>query len=195
MTQYIEDYVNISEGQKQMLQQSIDTGCAVTSLRLKKDDLDGDHKISFTKAQHEKLEKGRKHNKGVTFRLSKKQLKHNLKTEGGFLGLLAGLAARALPAIAKTVLPTLGVGALSGLAQSGVQKALGNGLYLKKGGCICKVETDGSGLYLEPYKGKGLKGYGEGLYLKEGGKLYDGHGLLLGANSPFKNIPILGAIL
>ena len=195
MTQYIDDYVNISEGQVQFLKQSIDTGCAVTSLRLKKDDLDGDHKISFTKAQHDKLEKARKHNKGVTFRLSKKQLKHTLQIEGEFLGLLAGLAARALPAIAKTVLPALGVGALSGLAQSGIQKAMGNGLYLKKGGCICKVETDGSGLYLKPYKGNGLKGYGEGLYLKQGGKLYDGQGLLLGANSPFKNIPILGAIL
>ena len=66
MTQYIDDYVNISEGQVQFLKQSIDTGCAVTSLRLKKDDLDGDHKISFTKAQHDKLEKARKHNKGVT---------------------------------------------------------------------------------------------------------------------------------
>ena len=54
-----------------------------------------------------------------------KQLKHNTKIEGGFLGLLAGLTARALPMVAKTVLPALGVGALSGLASSGVQKAMG----------------------------------------------------------------------
>ena len=81
------------------------------------------------------------------------QLKHNTKIEGGFLGLLAGLAARALPMIAKTILPALGVGALSGLASSGVQKAMGSGLYLKKGGCVSQVETDGCGLYLKPYKG------------------------------------------
>ena len=127
--------------------------------------------------------------------MSLKQLKHNMKVEGGFLGLLAGLAARALPMLAKTVLPALGVGALSGLASTGVQKAMGSDLYLKKGGLVSQVETDGHGLYLKPYGGKGLKSYCDGLYLKQGGKLYDGKGLLLGPNSPFANIPILGAIL
>ena len=127
--------------------------------------------------------------------MSKKQLQHNIKVEGGILGLLTGLAARALPMIAKTVLPALGVGALSGLASSGVQKAMGSGLYLKKEGVVSQVETDGHGLYLKPYKGRGLNSYGDGLYLKQGGKLYDGKGLLLGPNSPFANIPILGAIL
>ena len=77
-------------------------------------------------------------------------------------------------------------GALSGLASSGVQKARGSGLYFKKGGC---------GLYLKPCKGKGLQSYGDGLYLKQGGQLYDGKGLLLGPNSTFANITILGAIL
>ena len=48
--------------------------------------------------------------------MSSRQLKHNTKTEGGFLCILAGLTARALPLVAKTVLPALGVGALSGLA-------------------------------------------------------------------------------
>ena len=127
--------------------------------------------------------------------MSSNQLKHNKKIEGGFLGLLAGLAARALPMVARTVLPALGVGALSGLASSGVQKAMGSGLYLKKGGLVSQVETDAYGLYLKPYEGRGLQSYGDGLYLKQGGKLYDGKGLLLGPNSPFANIPILGAIL
>ena len=92
--------------------------------------------------------------------MSSRQLKHNTKVEGGFLGLLAGLAARALPMLAKTVLPALGV------ASTGVQKAIGSGLYLKKGGLVSQVETDGHGLYLKPYKGKGLNSYGDGLYLK-----------------------------
>ena len=141
------------------------------------------------------MTKAHENGKGITIRMTSKQLKHNTKIEGGFLGLLAGLAARALPMLAKTVLSALGVGALSGLASSGVQKAMGSGLYLKKGGMVSQVETDGEGLYLKPYKGKALKGYGDGLYLKQGGKLYDGKGLLLGPNSPFGNIPILGAIL
>ena len=97
--------------------------------------------------------------------------------------------------IARTVLPALGVGALSGLASSGVQKAIGSGLYLKKGGLVSQVETDGHGLYLKLYKGRRLNSYGDGLYLKQGGKIYNGRGLLLGPNSPFANIPILGTIL
>ena len=127
--------------------------------------------------------------------MSSKQLRHNMKIEGGFLGLLAGLAARALPFVAKTVLPALGVGALSGLASTGLSKVMGSGLYLKKGGLVSQVETDGQGLYFKPYKGQGLHSYGDGFYLKQGGKIYDGKGLLLGPNSPFANIPILGAIL
>ena len=64
--------------------------------------------------------------------MSSKQLKHNTKIEGGFLGLLAGIAARALPMIAKTVLPALGVGALSGLASSGVHKLWDQVFTLRK---------------------------------------------------------------
>ena len=156
MTQYIDVYVSISEGQKQKLQNAIDAGCAITSLHLRKDDLEGEHKLALTKAQHNKLNRAIEQGKGITFRMSKKQLQHNIKVEGGFLGLLAGLAARALPMIARTVLPALGVGALSGLASSGVHKAMGSGLYLKKGGLVSQVETDGHGLYLKLYKGIGL---------------------------------------
>ena len=97
--------------------------------------------------------------------------------------------------IAKKVLPALTVGALSGLASAGVQKALGEGLYLKKGGCVCQIETDGKGLYLGTVKGGELSTFGDGLYLKRGGEVFEGNGLLLGKNSPFKNIPILGALL
>ena len=68
--------------------------------------------------------------------------------------------------------PALGVGALTGLASSGVQKVVGSGtmgqgLYLKKGGCICQVETDGKGLYLGPVSGSGFDSVGDGLYLKK----------------------------
>ena len=195
MTQYINVKVKISEGQKEKLEHALKANCPTISIRLNHEDLNGNDILAVTRSQAKKMAKAHEDGKGSTIRLTSKQIKHNMKTEGGFLGLLAGLAARALPMVAKTVLPALGVGALSGLASSGVQKAMGNGLYLKKGGIISQVETDGEGLYLKPYKGKALKGYGEGLYLKQGGKLYDGKGLLLGPNSPFGNIPILGAIL
>ena len=195
MTNYVNVKVNISEGQKEKLHHAIKASCSATSIILGHEDLQGNDILAVTNLQAKKLAKAHENGKGITIGMTLKQLKHNTKIKDGFLGLLARLAARALPMIAKTVLPALGVGSVSGLASSGVQKAMGSGLYLKKGGCVSQVETDGHGLYLKPYKGKGLQSYGDGLYLKRGGKLYNGKGLLLGPNSPFANIPILGAIL
>ena len=126
----------------------------------------------------------------MTIRISKTQLAHNMKIEGGFLPALAGL----IPFLTGTVLPALGVGALSGLASTGVQKLSGNGLYLKKGSGVYRIETDGERLYLGPASGKGFETVGNGLYLMKQGGLYDGRGLILGPNSSFNNIPILGMI-
>ena len=166
MTRYVNVKVNISEGQKEKLQHAIKASCSAVSIRLGHEDLWGNDILAVTHSQAKKLAKALENGKGITIRITSKQLEHNTKIEGGFLGLLARLAARALPMIVKTILPALGVGALSRLASSGVQKAMGSGLYLKKGGCVCQVETDGQGLYLKPYKCKGLKSYGDGLYLK-----------------------------
>ena len=195
MTRYVNVRVNVSEGQKEKLEHAIKASCSAVSICLGHEDLEGNDILAVTNSRAKKLAKAHENGKGIMIRMTLKRLKHNTKIEGGFLGLLAGLATRALPMIAKTVLPALGVGALSGLASSGLQKGMGSGLYLKKGECVCQVETDGQGLYLKPYKGKGLQSYGDGLYLKQGGKLYDGKRLLLGPKSPFANIPILGAIL
>jgi len=72
--------------------------------------------------------------------MSKRQVVHNVKIEGGFLGFLAGLAAKALTFMARTVLPTVATGALSGvgsgLAHKATNKAMGNALYFKKGSSI-----------------------------------------------------------
>jgi len=127
--------------------------------------------------------------------------------------MFAGLAAEALPCLAKTILPSLGVGALSGvgsaLAQKTINKEMGNGLYLTKGSNIAKIETDEQGSYLKTYSGKGLGNVGSGIFLKQEGQVYSGGGLfskqegqvysgggiLLGPNSPLKNIPVLGWLL
>ena len=75
-----------------------------------------------------------------------------------------------IPFLTGTVLPALGVGALSRLASTGVQKLIGNGLYLKKGGSVCRIEPDREGLYLGPTSGKEFETVGNGLYLmKQGG--------------------------
>ena len=205
MSRYTNVKVHITDGQKQKLQNAIQTGGPV-SIRLGHEDLNGEDVLALTKSQVTRIAKAYESGKGITVKMSKSQLAHNMKVEGGFLGMLAGLAARALPLLAKSVLPTLGIGALSGLASSGVQKVvgsdgsrapavLGNGLYLKKG------ETDGKALYLGPTSSSGFEAIGDGLYLKKEGGLYEmsesptGKGLVLGPNSPFKNIPILGWIL
>ena len=127
MTKYINTKVNISEGQKEKLQHAIKANCSAVSIRLGQENLKGNDILAVIESQAKKLAKAYENGTGITIRMSSRQLKHNTKVDGGFLGLLAGLAARALPMLAKTVLPVLGVGALSGLASSGVQKAMGFG--------------------------------------------------------------------
>ena len=121
MTKYTSVKVNISEGQKGKLQRAIKAGCPEVSIHLSHKDLHGNDILAVTNSQAKELAKARENGKGITIRMTSNQFKHNTKIEGGFIGLLARLAARALPMLAKTVLPALGVGALSGLASSGVQ--------------------------------------------------------------------------
>ena len=195
MTQYKSVNVNLSENQINKLRQAVNANCAATSIKLGKNDLEGEHVLFLTNGQFYKLQNARDQGKGLTVRMSSRQLKHNIKTEGGFLGALlpalgaiGRVAAPALVGLAKKAVPALATGALSGLASTGVSKLFGNGLYLKKGGTVAQIETDGKGVYLRPYKGKGLSSRGNGLYLKQGKNIYDGSGILT-------SIPIIGDIL
>ena len=52
--------------------------------------------------------------KGMIIKMSKTQLVYNIKIEGGFLPMLAGL----IPFLTGTVLPALEVGALSALVST-----------------------------------------------------------------------------
>ena len=185
---YIEIKLNISDNQKMRIKKAFKSdGCGL-SIRLNNEDLkEGSDMIVVTQTQLDRINTAKRNGKGILLKMSKKQIKHNIKVEGGFLAALLGAAAKFLPTIAKTVLPALGVGALSGLGSVGVQKAFGKGLYLNKGGGVYKVQTDGSGLYLSPVS------TGSGINSTEG--LYDGNGILLGKNSPFNNIPLLGMFL
>ena len=194
MTQYKSVNVNLSENQIKKIQQAVNANCTATSIKLSADNLDGDHTIFLTNGQYNKLQNARDRGKGFTVKMSSRQLKYNTNA-GGFIGALlpmlgtvARVAAPALMGLAKKAVPALATGALSGLASTGVSKLFGNGLYLKKGGMIAQVETDGQGLYLKPYKGKGLGSRGNGLYLKQGKRITDGRGILT-------SIPIIGDIL
>jgi len=195
---YTNVHVNISENQKRNLKQAIESN-GLVSICLSYEDLEGNDLFTLTNSQVNRMTKAYENGKSITITMSKCQVEHNKTIEGGFLSFLAGLTAKALPFLAKTVLPTLATGALSGvgsaLAQKATNKAMGNSLYLKKGKNIARVETDGQGLYLKPYKGSGLSKVGDGLYLKQGGQVFAGSCLLLGTNSPLKHIPVLGWLL
>ena len=101
MTKYINATVNITEGQKKKLQHAIKANCSAVSIRLGHENLQGNDILAVTESQAKMLAKAYENGKGTTIRMSSEQLKHNTKVEGGFLGLLAGLAARALPILAK----------------------------------------------------------------------------------------------
>ena len=183
--------MRISERQKYKIKKAFESNSKSITIRFKFSDLYCEDVIALTKSEVDRLVEAYEEKNGMTIRISKTQLAHNMKIEGGFLPALAGL----IPFLTGTVLPALGVGALSGLASTGVQKLIENGLYLKKGSGVCRIETDGEGLYLGPASDNGFETVGNCLYLMKQGGLYDGRELILGPNSPFKNIPILGMIL
>ena len=98
------------------------------SVKIKLDSEEQQHTLLLTRGQIEKLERARMiGKKRATVRLSRKQVQANVKYEGGFLGMLAALAAR--------VLPSLLGGLATGLVSGAVEKAItssGKGLYLQK---------------------------------------------------------------
>ena len=199
MSNYKQVKVNITENQQNKIKESIKAKCAITSIKLRKNDLEGDHVLFLTNAQYKRFEKARNTNKGITINMGLKQLRYNMK-EGGFLGALAGIARAALPAIAGVAgkaLPAvgkaLGVGALGGLASNLVNKILGNGIYLKKPSVLCKIETDGKGLYLTPQPATDFfDQHGYGLYLvDDSGITQVGSGIF----DFVRKIPILGQVV
>ena len=120
--------MRISEGQKEKIKKAFESNSKYITIHFKCSDLYGEDVIALTISQVDRLEEPYEEKKGLTIRMSKTQLAHNAKIEGAFLPALAGL----IPFLTITVLPSLGVGALSGLASTEVQKIIGKGLYLKK---------------------------------------------------------------
>ena len=79
---------------------------------------------------------------------------------------------------------------------SGDSASRGDGvkMFLQKDKKCFALQKCGNGLKFTPRpKLTGIRG--DGLYLRAGSGIYDGQGLILGPQSPFKNIPILGWIL
>ena len=188
--------VAIAENQLEKLKTSLNKSSLAVKIRLKPKSSgsgeDDQHVLLLTRGQINALERARAsgHRNFKTIRLSKNQIKKNLAHEGGFLSFLARLASKALPSLAKG----LASGFVSGASNEVLGKS-GDGLYLfKRGHCIRVDPVKGNGLYLRSHT-SGDGALGDGLYLKRGNSIHNGEGLILGQNSPFKNIPILGWIL
>ena len=188
--------VAIAENQLEKLKTSLNKNSLTIKIRLKPKTSgsgeDDQHVLLLTRGQINALERARAsgHRNFKTIRLSKNQIKKNLAHEGGFLSFLARLASKALRSLAKG----LASGFVSGASNEVLGKS-GDGLYLfKRGHCIRVDPVKGNGLYLRSHtSGDGV--LGDGLCLKRGNSIHNGEGLILGQNSPFKNIPILGWIL
>ena len=150
----------------------------------------------LTPAQINRLDKAQVEGRRVQIRLSARQVAKNVSYTGGFIGALT--LASALPLAARAP-PTILSGLTTGLLSGGINKpisgsgAAGDGLYLQKHDKCYRVQKcKGNGLYLTPHP-RFVEG--DGLFLKHGNDISDGAGLLMGKNSPFKNIPVLGWLL
>ena len=105
--------MRISEGQKDKLKKAFESNCESITIRFKFSELHGEDDIALTYSQLDRLVEAYEEKKGMTIKMSRRQLVYNMKKEGGFLPMLAGL----IPFLTGNVLPALGVGALSGLAK------------------------------------------------------------------------------
>ena len=182
--------VEIPEKYHALLKKAVATGKAFSiKIDLQKE---GDMIVLLTRGQINRLQMARSMGKKVmSIRLSKRQAQKNLKHEGGFFATLAKILLQYLPKIATTVLPQI----LGGLASAGMSSVLekkGNGIFFDKNGVTGQVRLiEGGGIYLSPYPHT----FGRGLHVKEDETIISGEGILLGPNSPFKNIPFLNILL
>ena len=91
MTNYTNVKVRISEGQKDKLKKAFESNCESITIRLTFTDLHGGDIIAITKSQIDRLVKAYEETKGMALKISRTQLANNIKIEGGFLPMLAGL--------------------------------------------------------------------------------------------------------
>ena len=201
---YTEHEVKISAGEKKRLEAKLRQGrerggLTQKTLTIKTDNggVGGDKvMLLLTRQQIARLQKAR--SPATIIKMRKRQILANMKVEGGFLGMLAGLAARALP----TLLTGLASGVLSGVVENAItsnssrKKTNGNGVYIQKGKhCYRADPVKGGGLFLSRAAHRYPR-HTDGIYVQDGPKVQrTGKGILFGKNSPFRNIPILGWLL
>ena len=189
MPMYVPHKITVADNQTAKLKRAIHGKNKRVSITFDKNDIQkqpcGNHTLLLTAGQILKLQRAQSDNTSGTIIMRRKQIEANVKHDGGFLSLLAGLASKFAPAL------------LTGVVSGAVERLVkGSGFYLHKHNNWYKVtpSSKGKGLYLTPrppFRGT----YGDGLFVKRGREITAGEGIIFGANSPFKNIPLLNLIL
>ena len=185
--------VNLSENQVDTLKDAIQLKKGVIHC-FPKGCIRGDHVLLLTPAQINWLDIAQVEGRHVQICLSARQVAKNVSDSGGFIGMLASLAARAIPLVA-CALPTILLGQLVCFLVVLTKRwtAVGDGLYSHKHNkCYRVLKMKGNGLNLPPHP-RFVEG--DGLFVKHWDDISDGASLLMGKNSPLKNIPVLGWLL
>ena len=89
MSRYTNIKVNISEGQKDKIKRALEAGRDSVSIKLSHDDLMGEDVLALTQRQINKMIKANENGTGMTIKMSKTQLVHNVEVEGGFIGAIS----------------------------------------------------------------------------------------------------------
>ena len=132
---YIKYAVNLSAGQREKLAKALLNKSAIT-IRSTKSDLTGSDELMLTKTQLKRIQKAMNNGTGVDLKISKTQISHVVQEGGSLWSSLFSLGTKALPYATKAVtkaVPALATGALSGLANLGIDKIFGKG---QTGGCL-----------------------------------------------------------
>ena len=180
--------VNVPEKIHQKLKDLITKDRAIP---IKIDLQEGDDLLLLTPGQIIKMRNAKNEGKKtIILRFSRKQVRANVEHEGGFLSAIMSVASKVLP----TLLTGLASGLIGGLAEKAITKS-GSGLFLgKRGRGVSEIHlVEGGGLYLSPLFHPEEEDY-DGLWMKDGNHTY-GAGLILGKDSPFRNVPLLGWLL
>ena len=84
MTHYTNIKMRISEGQKEKIKKAFESNSKHITIHFKCSDLYDEDVIALTKSQVDRLVESYEEKRGMTIKMSKTQLAHNAKIEGGF---------------------------------------------------------------------------------------------------------------
>src|ERR1043165_3380269 len=104
MSRYTNEKVNILEKQEKKIKRALQAGSDGVSIRLSPNDFSGEDVLALTQAQSNKMAKAYENGKGVTIKMSKTQLVHNAKVEGGFIGAIIPFLATAVKFLLSKIL-------------------------------------------------------------------------------------------